>query len=79
MRQIKWNSHMTEAVFCAQKETRSGLTLWRTSRSARWAEQNLSLGLDLVAEDNVGGQPKDDEENAQDNEIYVELCVFHVQ
>lgn len=39
----------------------------------------LSLGRDLVAEDKVGGEPKDDEENTQDNEIHVELCIFHIQ
>lgn len=39
----------------------------------------LPLRLDLVAEDKVSGQPEDDEENAQDDEIHVELCVFHIQ
>lgn len=40
---------------------------------------SLSLWLDLVTEDKVGGQPEDDEENAQDDEIHVELCIFHIQ
>lgn len=39
---------------------------------------SLSLWCDLVAEDKVGGQPKDDEENAQDDEIHVELRIFHI-
>lgn len=43
------------------------------------SKPRLSLGLDLVAENKVSGQPEDDEENAQDDEIYVELRVFHIQ
>lgn len=51
------------------------MMLKRTKRPVK----NLSLCLDFVAEDKVGGQPKDDEENAQNNEVHVELCVFHIQ
>lgn len=42
-------------------------------------EPSLSLRRDLVAEDKVGGESKDDEENAQDDEIHVELRIFHIQ
>lgn len=60
---------MREVVVCEQKRNqvlngiREGLEFWRR------AKQNLSLRLDLVTKDKVGGQAEDDEENAQDNEI----------
>lgn len=43
------------------------------------AKQDLSHRLDLVAEDEVGSQSEDNEEDAQDDEVHVELGVFHVQ
>lgn len=51
------------------------MMLKRTLRPTK----NLSLCLDFVTEDKVGGQPKDNEENAQDNEVHVELCIFYIQ
>lgn len=59
------------------KETRSGMATGRTLIFERW--RNLSLRLDLIAEDKVGGQSQDDKENTQDNEIYVKLCIFYIQ
>lgn len=42
-------------------------------------QKNLSLCLDFVTKDKVGGQPEDDEENAENDEVHVELCIFHIQ
>ena len=43
------------------------------------SSRNLSLRLDLVAEDEVGGQSQDEEENPQGNEVHVEFGILHVQ
>lgn len=59
------------------KEARSGMAMVRTLIIERWC--NLSLRLDLIAEDKVGGQSQDDKENTQDNEIYVKLRIFYIQ
>lgn len=52
---------------------------WNGVPEDQETKRNLSLRLDFVAEDKVGGQPKDDKENAQDNEVHVELCIFYIQ
>lgn len=41
--------------------------------------KNLSLCFDFVAKDKVCCQSEDDEENAQNNKVHVELCIFHIQ
>lgn len=51
----------------------------RSERHQGQRLRKLSLRLDLVAEDKVGSQSKNNEEDAEDDEVYVELCVFHVQ
>lgn len=50
-----------------------------TGKTTKKPMRNLSLCFDFVAKDKVGGQPEDDEENTQNDEVYVELCIFHIQ
>lgn len=39
----------------------------------------LTLWLDFVAQNQVSGESEDQEENPQHHEVYVKLCVLHVQ
>lgn len=64
--------------FVHRTETIVGINLVRALRFGSRVKLNLSLRLDLVAKDKVGGHSKDDEENTQDNEIYIELGILHI-
>lgn len=65
--------------------------LWLPQPGPAWARKSqqysfsitsfkcLPLSTDLVSEDEVGDQTERNKEDAQDNEVHVELCVLNVQ
>ena len=58
-----------------------GLRSMRGQHGSRLASMRpaLALGLDLVAQNQVGGQSEDHKEHTQDYEVHVELGVLHVE